>query len=598
MGWFDDIVSGVGNFLGNVTGNTEMNRAGAAQQGAMSGLQTAQQNAQGVVQNAGNLQNQFGQYGAGQQALGNQAQAGTMQSMGANAADYQQKALASAQKQATQQAQTAAGQGAANAASAARASGVNAGQAGLGAGQNASNLYTQTYVPAVTAGINQYQQGTGQMMNQGQMAQQNALAAQQQQLGAGGLALGGGQLQAGASGTMGQMGMQQQQSGQQQMNTLLSGIGSFLNLAEGGDVSAPKKGSAFPLLVESGERVQTEPYHGPDVSRIWGEAKNTLLGISGADYLQKRAAKKFGGEGGTTRYEYKTTPKGSPPSSGTVPTEEATEQIRRYREKYGYQEPSSPISEEQSRRRKMNLEYSDVEGASEGGDMLVSPQQEQQEEETPKPKEDILGDISKILSIGATIGMVAGLKSGGTVNYGPEGGATVSANSVQPLKAEYGVDVMNMGGGTNYVSGGSYMGSSSSKDDSDKPKPLIDVGGSIKDALKNLVGGGGGATPAAGSAASSAAALGPAAMLQKGADFIVPPGYDNDTYPLTVQPGTHVKVTPKKEVRASYALDMLKRKQLFNKMQSSKQTTEKQIEKEPEFPADFTSLMNNILRKE
>jgi hypothetical protein len=45
-----------------------------------------------------------------------------------------------------------------------------------------------------------------------------------------------------------------------------------------------------------------------------------------------------------------------------------------------------------------------------------------------------------------------------------------------------------------------------------------------------------------------------------GIDFIVPPGHDNDTFPMKVLPGTHVKVTPKDKVKTMLLMELAKKK--------------------------------------
>jgi hypothetical protein len=111
---------------------------------------------------------------AGQLAAGYNK--GATDSMGANAAEYMQKANAAAQGQAEQGAQAGSTAAARQALGAARTAGVNRGQAAMQAGQQAGDTYTNNYQQGLNSGRQQYQQGANQFATQG--LQQQALQQQ------------------------------------------------------------------------------------------------------------------------------------------------------------------------------------------------------------------------------------------------------------------------------------------------------------------------------------------------------------------------------------------------------------------------------------
>ena len=183
------IASGIGDFVGNVTGQTAQNRAGDAAKSAQNsineatdmnkaqtaniGTQLAANQGQ-ATQAQGNAQQLYGQQQEANQAT-NQANAKTNDSMGANAAEEMQKANQSASANALQQANVSGGAAAASA----RAAGLNAGQAA----QMASQGTTGAYQSQLNNGISQYGQAVNQFQGQGQnmASQASGLAGQQNQ---------------------------------------------------------------------------------------------------------------------------------------------------------------------------------------------------------------------------------------------------------------------------------------------------------------------------------------------------------------------------------------------------------------------------------
>jgi hypothetical protein len=674
--WFSD-------FLGAITGSTQQGNASGNMDASKTGLQNA-------IGTAGGVGSQAQQYGAGQAGMGAGLDQGFQQSVGNNAADFQKQALQTAQNQASQVAQTSAGQGAANAASAARASGVNAGQAGLGAGQQAANTYAQTYAPGVSQGINQYQQGTGMIGNQAQNVSNRYLQSTQQQLGAA-------QTQAGASGTLGNLGVAQQQSGQQQMNSFMGGVGSLLGLngppgmAKGGDVAT--QGKAFPLLVESGELVESEPYK-PDIGGIWDRAKGILetLGVVGV-------AKNVENRIDTNR----TIAENTKTHNDTQAKKEARTRAELHSKYYEAFKNAKTKEEEEFARRKMH-HYADPdidqdpaelrgkwdkygitpEQMAEGGELIVDEKTEEPKEENKGPE---LGDILQLgLKVGLSV-LPMLLKKGGNVSIPPQGGAIVNGSGIRPLRAANGIDVQSMGQNLDYTGGksfankpltssnlsgsklgkmydkimGQFKGQGASPggtapDSGIVVNPASGVGGAAAgadsaadvgaasaaagaDSAADIgaagamggaaadagAGAGAGATEAMGAGAAglgaagvaglgaagaaAGAALGAgslaggaavdagigdlallAAVAHKGGSFIVPPGYDNDTYPLMVEPGTHVKVTPRNKVEEANKL--LKKKALLSKM---KKPVEEAPQHQNNASPEFLTLLSRVL---
>lgn len=167
------------------TGKTQK-KAGEAAQGA-------------ALQTAGNV-------AAGGAKYGQQYDAGTAQSMGANAGEMMQKAQGAASGLAEQQGQTAATQGSRAALQAARTAGVNPGQAALAGAQKAGDVYTGAYQGGLERGMDRYGQNTAQF------GQQGSEMANRQLQGAG--------LQA-------QIGSQKYGQGQQKGQAIMQGIGSI-----------------------------------------------------------------------------------------------------------------------------------------------------------------------------------------------------------------------------------------------------------------------------------------------------------------------------------------------------------------------------------
>jgi hypothetical protein len=151
---------------------------------ALFGTQTKKQG-QKLAQQGANATSAVGAQAkaSGEQAAaqGQQYDAGASQSMGANAGEYMQKANQAAQGQAEQAGTAASTAGTQAALRAARSSGLNKGQAALTAGQQAGDIYSNTYQKGLESGRNEYAGATQQFAGQGnQMAgrQQNALNTQ------------------------------------------------------------------------------------------------------------------------------------------------------------------------------------------------------------------------------------------------------------------------------------------------------------------------------------------------------------------------------------------------------------------------------------
>lgn len=177
-----------GDWWGGLTGKTDK-KAGQAQQAA------AGQTLAGAGQAIGQAGQAYGQIGQQAGALGAGYDTGAQASMGANAADYMQKANAAAQGQAGQAAGAAATQGAQKAAQAARAGGLNKGQAALAGAQQTGDIYSGALQKGLESGRGQYMAGAQQFAGQGaEMAGRGLSAA-------------GGQVAAGAA--QGNIGAQQ-----------------------------------------------------------------------------------------------------------------------------------------------------------------------------------------------------------------------------------------------------------------------------------------------------------------------------------------------------------------------------------------------------
>jgi len=110
---------------------------------------------------------------------------GAAQSMGANAAEYMQKANEAAQAQAAQAGQAAATQGSRAALQAARTAGVNPGQAALAGSQQAGDIYGRTFQQGLESGRQQYGQATQQFAGQGAEMANRALGGAGLQAGVG-----------------------------------------------------------------------------------------------------------------------------------------------------------------------------------------------------------------------------------------------------------------------------------------------------------------------------------------------------------------------------------------------------------------------------
>lgn len=189
------------------------------------------------------------------QAAGQQAQfydAAARRSMGRSAAEYMQKGQQAAQAGAEQAGQAAATAGTQAALRAQRSTGLSKGQAALASGQQAGDIYSQTYQQGLERGQDRYQAATGQLAGQGaQMAgrQQGALNTQ---LGA-------------ATGQAG-IGAQQQQAAAQQSANTWGTIGTIAGAALMSDenvkenieeVPADKKGFDYKSMLDNLSKVPT-----------------------------------------------------------------------------------------------------------------------------------------------------------------------------------------------------------------------------------------------------------------------------------------------------------------------------------------------------
>jgi len=146
MGFFGDV--------GNALFGTDMKKEGQAQM--KSAGNTAQNVATQGQQMAANAQKQ----GAGYDA-------GVKQSMGANAADYMNKANAASQQMASQNAAMATKQATQQNIQAQRTGGMSGAAAAARAGQDAGNVYGGQYQQGQAQGVQNYMAGTQQMAGQG-----------------------------------------------------------------------------------------------------------------------------------------------------------------------------------------------------------------------------------------------------------------------------------------------------------------------------------------------------------------------------------------------------------------------------------------------
>jgi len=199
--------------------------------------------------------------------LGAGYDAGTRQSMGANANEYMQNAQKSAESGAEQAGQVAATKGTQAALRGARSSGLSKGQAALAAGQQAGDIYGNTYQTGLESGKNAYMTGTQQIagqgsemanrVNQGMANQQGAVGLEQSaidkqnaatglQQNAVGLQQSAVGLQQGAaSGQLGAQNTKLGMYGQQNnaLNTQLGATGNQANIANSQATNANNKAS-------------------------------------------------------------------------------------------------------------------------------------------------------------------------------------------------------------------------------------------------------------------------------------------------------------------------------------------------------------------
>ena len=497
MGFLDDL-------FGSITGGTEQGIGQGEQQAAQTALQNSIANA-GTLQNQANqLGQQFQGYGAQQAQQGQGYDIGAQQSMGQNAADMLQKSQTAGAKVANQQAQQASTQAGANAASAGRATGLNAAQAAGMAGQGAAGTYTNTLLPAQQMTMNQYNQNAAQFGQQGQNMANRVLSANQQQLGAQQEALGAGQLGVSAAGTMGNLGTSAQQMGQNQQNALLGGIEALLPtaMADGGDVNLPVVGSVrnmiggygYPLAVESGEKVESaNALEGGklDVESMWKKLSPYLWGKIGGDALL-----------GKGKDEAKTAATGAA---------EAVPAVAEGGAEMGLGELAAealPLA------------------LKEGGDYKVGKVMHEYKE----------GSLH------------SGSKNGPQVTNPKQAVAIAMSEAGKAKKASDGIDIASPAPQIQDQSNLLTQGMGKLGKDLN---PANKMGSSTTSAS-----GSGGTTNTSSNSGGSdiAGTIGKIAPLiamaaKDGGDFIVPPGYDNDTFPISVAPGTRVKVTPKNVVQ-------------------------------------------------
>lgn len=201
MGFFDD----VGNFFGNITGQTQRNQAMQAQQAAQ---QTAA-NAAGTL--------------------------GGIATQDPNA--IAQQAIASGQQAGEQIGRENATVGTQQALQAARTAGVNKGQAALVGGQQAGNLFTQGRQQGQGLGTGAYQTARGQNI---------------------GAATG----QAQAAGVQGGIGGQQGAAGAAQQGSFLSGLGGLATAGLGllSDEEAKKEIKDSSTLDEAAEKIPPKDF--------------------------------------------------------------------------------------------------------------------------------------------------------------------------------------------------------------------------------------------------------------------------------------------------------------------------------------------------
>jgi len=242
MGFFDDVGETLFGTRTKAAGQRQAKKAAEATAAANAKAAALSKNIGGMSPGIDALQKKNAEIGKGAAAIGAQAvtdtalarkqgaayDAGTAQSMGANAGEYMKNAQASASAGAEQAGQTAATQGTRAALRGARSSGLSKGQAALMASQGAGDIYSGVYQGGLESGKNAYMQGTAQMAGQGaEMANRQATGMGQQ--------LGANQAQLGAaSGEQGAMNTKLGMYGAQNnaLNTQMGGAGQQAQMAQ------------------------------------------------------------------------------------------------------------------------------------------------------------------------------------------------------------------------------------------------------------------------------------------------------------------------------------------------------------------------------
>jgi hypothetical protein len=185
MGWMEDLGAGVGNFFKD---SGEF----------LFGTETAKKAAeitQGVVDASKGIAASGQQMADESAAMGKTYDQGAAQSMGANAADYMQKANQASQQNAANQAALSTRQGAREQIKAMRTGGMNSAASAARAGQQAGRNYAGAYQQGQREGVGQYMQGANQFANQGAEMSGRRAAGLGVQVNALGIQMGGGQEQ-------------------------------------------------------------------------------------------------------------------------------------------------------------------------------------------------------------------------------------------------------------------------------------------------------------------------------------------------------------------------------------------------------------------